>query len=54
MILISICIKNTKNSSDNWDQVFLECTVGCMGEQALLEYDLTFVDVLRHKLVQAY
>ena len=27
---------------------------GCMGEQASLELDLTFGDVLLHKLVQAY
>ena len=30
------------------------CTEGCMGEQTSLEFDLTFVDVLLHKLVQAY
>ena len=29
-------------------------TKGCMGEQASLEFDLTFGDVLLHKLVQAY
>ena len=29
-------------------------TEGCMGEQASLEFDLTFGDVLLHKLVQAY
>ena len=29
-------------------------TEGCMGEQATLELDLTFDDVLLHKLVQAY
>ena len=29
-------------------------TEGCMGEQASLEFDLTFSDVLLHKLVQAY
>ena len=28
-------------------------TEGCMGEQASLEFDLTFGDVLLHKLVQA-
>ena len=30
------------------------CTEGCIGEQASLELDLTFGDVLLHKLVQAY
>ena len=30
------------------------CTEGCMGEQALLEFDMTFGDVLLHKQVQAY
>ena len=30
------------------------CTEGCMGEQASLGFDLTFGDVLLHKLVQAY
>ena len=29
-------------------------TEGRLGEQASLEFDLTFVDVLLHKLVQAY
>ena len=29
-------------------------TEGCMGEQASLEFDLTFGDVLLPKLVQAY
>ena len=29
-------------------------TEGCMGEQASLDFDLTFGDVLPHKLVQAY
>ena len=29
-------------------------TEGCMGEQASLESDLTFGDVLLHKQVQAY
>ena len=29
-------------------------TENCMGEQASLEFDLTFGDVLLHKLVQAY
>ena len=29
-------------------------TEGRMGEQASLEFDLTFGDVLLHKLVQAY
>ena len=29
-------------------------TEGGMGEQTLLEFDLTFVDVLLHKLEQAY
>ena len=29
-------------------------TEGCKGEQALLEFDLTFGDGLLHKLVQAY
>ena len=31
-----------------------DCTKGCIGEQASLEFDLTFGDVLLHKLVQAY
>ena len=31
-----------------------ECTEGFMGEQVSLEFDLTFGDVLLHKLVQAY
>ena len=31
-----------------------DLTEGCMGEQASLEFDLTFGDVLLHKLVQAY
>ena len=30
------------------------CTEGCMREQVSLEFDLTFGDVLLHKLVQAY
>ena len=29
-------------------------TEGCMGEQASFEFDLTFGDVLLHKLVQAH
>ena len=29
-------------------------TEGCMGEQASLEFDLNFDDVLLHKLVHAY
>ena len=29
-------------------------TEGCMGEQTSLEFNLTFGDVLLHKLVQAY
>ena len=32
----------------------LHCTEGCMGEQASLGFDMTFADVLLHKLVQAY
>ena len=32
----------------------LHCTEGCMGEQASLEFDLTFGDVLLHKLVKNY
>ena len=31
-----------------------QATEGCMGEQTSLEFDLTFGDVLLHKLVQAY
>ena len=31
-----------------------QLTEGCMGEQASLEFDLTFGYVLLHKLVQAY
>ena len=31
-----------------------QTTEGCMGEQASLGFDLTFGDVLLHKLVQAY
>ena len=31
-----------------------QSTEGCMGEQTLSEFDLTFGDVLLHKLVQAY
>ena len=27
---------------------------GCMGEEASLEFDLTFGDILLHKLVKAY
>ena len=34
--------------------VQLQSTEGCMGEQASLEFDLDFGDVLLHKLVQAY
>ena len=34
--------------------IVFDCTEGCMGEQASLEFDLTFGDVLLHKLVQAY
>ena len=34
--------------------IIQETTEGCMGEQASLEFDLTFGDVLLHKLVQAY
>ena len=30
------------------------CTEGYMGEQASLEFDLTFGDVMLYKLVQAY
>ena len=30
------------------------CTEGCMGEQTSLKFDLTFGDVLVHKLVQTY
>ena len=29
-------------------------TVSCIGEQSSIEFDLTFGDVLLHKLVQAY
>ena len=31
-----------------------EYTEGCMGEQASLEFYLTFGDVLHHKLIQAF
>ena len=39
-----------------WDSLLYggHDTEGCMGEQASLEFDLTFGDVLLHKLVQAY
>ena len=33
---------------------WLVSTEGCMGEQASLEFDLNFGDVLPHKLVQGY
>ena len=35
-------------------KLHFQCTEGCMGEQASLEFDLTFDDVLLHKLIQAY
>ena len=38
-----------------WHDVIYEwplSTEGCMGEEVLLEFDLTFGDVMLHKLVQ--
>ena len=34
--------------------IIVEDTEGCMGEQTSVEFDLTFGEVLLHKLVQAY
>ena len=43
------------NAPEDTKAVFpTRATEGCMGEQASLEFDLTFDDVLLHTLVQAY